>query len=46
MLNVHLFAHSHNDPGWVKTVDQFWYGSNKVQDNGNGAASCQPSKRD
>jgi hypothetical protein len=25
-LNVHLFAHTHDDPGWLKTVDQYFYG--------------------
>lgn len=26
--NVHLVQHSHDDPGWLKTVDQYHYGSN------------------
>lgn len=26
--NVHLIQHSHDDPGWLKTVDQYHYGSN------------------
>ncbi|XP_061727696.1 lysosomal alpha-mannosidase-like isoform X2 [Cydia pomonella] len=26
-LNVHLIAHSHMDAGWVKTYDQYYYGS-------------------
>ncbi|XP_004716876.2 lysosomal alpha-mannosidase-like [Echinops telfairi] len=25
MLNVHLVAHTHNDVGWLKTVDQYFY---------------------
>ncbi|KAF5279394.1 hypothetical protein FQA39_LY05504 [Lamprigera yunnana] len=25
-LNVHLIAHSHDDVGWLKTVDQYYYG--------------------
>lgn len=27
-LNVHLVAHSHDDVGWLKTVSQYYYGSN------------------
>lgn len=27
-LNVHLVAHSHDDVGWLKTVDQYFVGSN------------------
>ncbi|XP_022132720.1 alpha-mannosidase-like [Momordica charantia] len=27
-LNVHLVAHSHDDVGWLKTVDQYYIGSN------------------
>lgn len=27
-LNVHLAMHSHDDPGWLKTADQYFYGSN------------------
>jgi uncharacterized paraquat-inducible protein A len=26
-INVHLIAHSHDDVGWLKTVDQYFYGS-------------------
>ncbi|KAK3861068.1 hypothetical protein Pcinc_032926 [Petrolisthes cinctipes] len=32
MLNVHLVCHTHNDVGWLKTVDQYFYGSqNSIQ---------------
>lgn len=27
-LNVHLVPHSHDDVGWLKTVDQYFIGSN------------------
>ncbi|XP_076264017.1 lysosomal alpha-mannosidase-like [Rhynchophorus ferrugineus] len=27
-VNIHLIPHSHDDVGWVKTVDQFYYGTN------------------
>ncbi|KAL6224474.1 hypothetical protein ACLB2K_003329 [Fragaria x ananassa] len=27
-LNVHLVAHSHDDVGWLKAVDQYYVGSN------------------
>ena len=28
LLNVHLVPHSHDDVGWLKTVDQYFVGSN------------------
>ena len=28
-LNVHLIAHSHDDVGWLKTVDQYYYGNDQ-----------------
>ena len=27
-LNVHLVAHTHADVGWLKTVDQYYIGTN------------------
>ena len=31
-INVHLVAHSHDDLGWRKTLDQYYYGVNNTQD--------------
>ena len=32
VLNVHLIAHSHDDVGWLKTIDQYYYGGIVILD--------------
>jgi hypothetical protein len=32
LINVHLICHSHDDVGWLKTVDEYFYGArNDIQ---------------
>lgn len=32
-LNVHIVPHSHDDVGWLKTVEQYYYGANNSIQN-------------
>jgi hypothetical protein len=34
-LTVHLVHHSHDDVGWLKTVDEYYYGENMGTHNAN-----------
>jgi lysosomal alpha-mannosidase len=34
-LTIHVIAHTHDDVGWLKTVDEYYYGANSsIQDAG------------
>eukprot|EP01102_Stenamoeba_stenopodia_P022689 TRINITY_DN9548_c0_g1_i1.p1 TRINITY_DN9548_c0_g1~~TRINITY_DN9548_c0_g1_i1.p1 ORF type:complete len:992 (-),score=225.36 TRINITY_DN9548_c0_g1_i1:87-2999(-) len=33
MLDIHVIAHTHDDVGWLKTVDEYYYGANQSIQN-------------